>query len=93
MGCYLRERRGHTTSGACEACGIADARVLRRHRLSEGFVTLCANDSAIAGRTAVSFASLAKVFPSIERRRDERRSSAHRAADDRRAGERRNSAA
>jgi hypothetical protein len=39
-------------------CGIADARVLRRHRLKDGLVVLCANHAAIAGRRGMTLTEL-----------------------------------
>lgn len=72
--CYQRARRGHDHDGACAACGLADARVLRRHQLADGWSTLCANDAAIAGRRPITLAQLrTERFPDGDRRRGDRR--------------------
>lgn len=42
----------------CAVCGIADLRVLRRHKLRDGFVVLCANHAAIAGRRTLTLTEL-----------------------------------
>jgi hypothetical protein len=61
-------------------CGIADARVLRRHKLKDGLVVLCANHAAIAGRREVTLTELrGECCPpgdrraGAERRREDRR--------------------
>lgn len=56
--CTVRKCRGAETGAACEACGHADRRVLRRLRLVEGMVTACGNCTAIAGRRVLSLAAL-----------------------------------
>lgn len=67
--CYMRAIRGHTRARACAACGNADMRVLRRHRLVTGMVTLCSNDSAIAGRRLITIEQLrAEIGPAHESR-------------------------
>jgi hypothetical protein len=62
-------------------CGIADVRVLRRHRLKDGIVVLCANHAAIAGRRSITLTDLrTECAPAgdrrtgTERRRTDRRS-------------------
>lgn len=73
-GCHLREHRGHLAAGPCAVCGTGDRRVLRRHLLSGGPVTLCANDSAIAGRRPLSLDQLrAEVRAPSDRRGQDRR--------------------
>jgi len=56
--CALRTSRGHKLGPACEICGLADRRMLRRHTLSDRNATLCANHSALAGRRSVTLAEL-----------------------------------
>lgn len=56
--CTLRKCRGAETGAACEACGHADRRVLRRLKLVEGMVTACGNCAALTGRRALSLAAL-----------------------------------
>ena len=61
-------------------CGIADRRLLRRHKLAEGWAVLCANHAAIAGRRVLSLDALrAEVFPDGDRRQEERRAAGRRA--------------
>jgi hypothetical protein len=64
----------------CSVCGIADVRVLRRHRLRDGLVVLCANHAAIAGRRSIGLTELrGECAPhgdrrgGVERRQAERR--------------------
>lgn len=67
-------------------CAVADRRVLRRHRLAEGLVTLCANHAAVAGRRPLTVEQLrAECYPLGDRRG----SSERRSADRRVPGERR----
>ena len=56
--CYRRAQRGHAVAKPCAVCGIADLRVLRRHKLRDGFVVLCANHAAIAGRRTLTLTEL-----------------------------------
>jgi hypothetical protein len=86
VACYLRRTRGHEVSGPCAVCGLSDRRVLRRHVLTDGPVTLCANDAAIAGRRALSLEELElEVYPAGDRRGANRRQADRRApATDRR---------
>lgn len=56
--CYRRAQRGHAVAKPCAVCGIADLRVLRRHKLRDGFVVLCANHAAIAGRRSLTLTEL-----------------------------------
>jgi len=54
----LRKCRGTTVEGAaCRVCGIADSRVLRRHRFPDlpDPAILCANHAAIAGRKPLAW--------------------------------------
>lgn len=56
--CAAARRAG--LGACCEACGCADGRVLKRHRLG----TLCANCATIVGRRAVTLDELrAEVEP------------------------------
>lgn len=73
FGCYLRDKRGHSVTGPCSACGVGDQRVLKRHRLSDGQTVLCANCSAIAGRRAVTLEVLRGELGSGRRMGSERR--------------------
>jgi hypothetical protein len=87
----------------CAVCGIADVRVLRRHRLRDGFVVLCANHAAIAGRRSLTLTELRGECAPVgdrrsgsERRNNERRQNDRRraqapppAGSERRRGERR----
>jgi hypothetical protein len=44
-------RSTHAVEGhACAVCGVADRRMLRARRLSEGWRLLCANHAAVLGR-------------------------------------------
>lgn len=84
--CYQRARRGHDHDGACSVCGLADARVLRRHQLADGWTTLCANDAALAGRRPLSLHQLrAERYPDGDRRGADRRAGDRRDASVRRA--------
>jgi hypothetical protein len=70
-------------------CGIADLRVLRRHKLRDGFVVLCANHAAIAGRRSLTLTDLcAECAPP-----GDRRAGAERRTSDRRHTERRRTTA
>jgi hypothetical protein len=70
-------------------CGIADVRVLRRHKLRDGFVVLCANHAAIAGRRSIGITELrAECAPT-----GDRRTGTERREKDRRSVERRRAAA
>ena len=67
--CYRRAQRGHAVAKPCAVCGIADLRVLRRHKLRDGFVVLCANHAAIAGRRSLTLTDLcAECAPPGDRR-------------------------
>lgn len=86
-GCYQRRRRGHEAPGPCRVCGEADPRVLKRHRLAEGMLSLCANHSAVAGRRPITLAELmSETTTAGDRRGPERRG---RARDRRAPGARR----
>ncbi|MCC6665668.1 MAG: hypothetical protein IT375_18075 [Polyangiaceae bacterium] len=71
----------------CAVCGIADLRVLRRHKLRDGFVVLCANHAAIAGRRTLTLTELrGECAPPGDRRAGaERRQSDRRHVERRRA--------
>jgi hypothetical protein len=72
--CYLRAYRGHDTSGPCSVCGLADARMLRRHHLADGWTVLCGNHAAVAGRRTLELEQLrAELTGPQDRRRVHRR--------------------
>lgn len=55
-GCRVRKCRGTTIAGnECAICGVDNPRVLRWHRFTDRMVALCANHSALVGRTRISF--------------------------------------
>jgi hypothetical protein len=56
--CRVQVSRGCTPDGPCAVCGEEDLRVLGRHELADGEVTLCANDKAIAGRLRLTLEEL-----------------------------------
>jgi hypothetical protein len=59
IGCRVRRCRGAVVEGACcraPDCGIADERMLRRHRFVDGVAIVCANHSAVAGRRELTWA-------------------------------------
>lgn len=69
----------------CAVCSIADLRVLRRHKLRDGFVVLCANHAAIAGRRALTLTELrGECAPPGDRRAGAERRQADRRHVDRR---------
>lgn len=79
-GSTARDRHATTPFPAdvCAVCGISDAAVLRRHRLGDSELTLCANDAMRAG-----------VAPPGDRRAGDRRRGDRRVSDRRGKGERR----
>jgi hypothetical protein len=69
----------------CSVCGINDVRVLRRHKLRDGFVVLCANHAAIAGRRSMTLTELrGECSPPGDRRSGTERRNADRRHTDRR---------
>ena len=87
FGCYQRARRGHTIEGSCAVCGLADKRMVRRHKLADGWTVLCANHAAVAGRRPLKLEQLqAELAPSPG---DRRQGTERRTADRRGHSERR----
>lgn len=56
--CSVRATRGTLAEGPCEACGLADPRVLRRLTLRDGTVTACACCASVAGRRPLTLSEL-----------------------------------
>jgi len=80
LACYRRLQRGTLVQGPCKVCQLGDRRMLRRHRLADGWAELCGNDAQLAGQRTMTLAELvAERFPDGDRRQDDRRQEDRRA--------------